>query len=448
MRYIGGFILATLLMAPQGGTLYGQTSQQEVVNKFGDIMSIWCDSGNDELRSLLDDITQGEMGCRVDDGIMEIFVSRDQTGLLTKGSTPIDNYLNEFTKAIENGVKYSHGQPVWEQGLEEPTAFSDKTDIPLYFISMPVSTKGDLDFKGTSLFFVRGGQITKIEDFNDTNSLSKALALYSAHKNEEAFNLFRKLAYAHPDNYEAQYYTAVMEIKKHGCKSLNSKVRDMEAAWWIVRAITGSSPQWIKERMSKLYYKFSIDETLLPFNNFGKGFYLESLERFQLVSEGLMPYKKNGKYGYMDENGRLVVPCIYSIAYPFDKKGHALVGKDGKYGYIDRNGKEVIPVRYKSAPAAIRGGRTMVILDDELLLLDEKGNVLKKIGKNYSNILNSWIDDTVYAYNDGAKLYHRINLKGEVVSEEKDPFSLDLVNHCFFIKGKDGRRLTNESYGW
>lgn len=74
-------------------------------------------------------------------------------------------------------------------------------------------------------------------------------------------------------------------------------------------------------------------------------FSLEKSE-YPFYSDNLSPYKKEGKYGYIDKNGKVAIPAIYSFAYPFVSK-LAYVELNGKAGFIDGKGKEVIPIKYK-----------------------------------------------------------------------------------------------------
>ena len=54
-------------------------------------------------------------------------------------------------------------------------------------------------------------------------------------------------------------------------------------------------------------------------------------------------------YGYVDKNGKEVVPCIYQNASMF-KDGYAYVqDQDGRYGYINTSGNTVIPFQYEYA---------------------------------------------------------------------------------------------------
>lgn len=77
-------------------------------------------------------------------------------------------------------------------------------------------------------------------------------------------------------------------------------------------------------------------------------------------SEGLAGVKKNGKYGYIDKTGEVIIPFEYdgygwtpfqtfdSLATDF-KNGLARIKKNGKWGFINRTGEVVIPVVYDEA---------------------------------------------------------------------------------------------------
>lgn len=56
---------------------------------------------------------------------------------------------------------------------------------------------------------------------------------------------------------------------------------------------------------------------------------------------------ENGKYGFVDSNGNIVVDCKYDKAYEFNEYGFASVRKEGKWGAINEQGKEVAPINYE-----------------------------------------------------------------------------------------------------
>ena len=63
-------------------------------------------------------------------------------------------------------------------------------------------------------------------------------------------------------------------------------------------------------------------------------------EQYRMHSEGLMPVKKNGKWGYIDGDGNLVIPCIYDEVSLFNG-GIAIVKYNGKEYVIDKKGNVV-----------------------------------------------------------------------------------------------------------
>jgi hypothetical protein len=47
---------------------------------------------------------------------------------------------------------------------------------------------------------------------------------------------------------------------------------------------------------------------------------------------------KDGKWGFIDKTGRVVIPLIYDYVEPFHE-GLCRFLKDGKYGFIDKTGR-------------------------------------------------------------------------------------------------------------
>lgn len=68
-------------------------------------------------------------------------------------------------------------------------------------------------------------------------------------------------------------------------------------------------------------------------------------------SEGIIPFKKtfNDKWGYVDENGRILLEPQYESAQPF-QSNRAIVnmneGIENQYGLIDKHGNFLIPPKY------------------------------------------------------------------------------------------------------
>lgn len=75
-----------------------------------------------------------------------------------------------------------------------------------------------------------------------------------------------------------------------------------------------------------------------------KGYYKQENGRY-IFSEGLMPIEKDGKWGYMDKTGRIVIPLMYDAAGSFSE-GIAPVKLEQKYGGINWWNEIVIPLNY------------------------------------------------------------------------------------------------------
>ena len=67
----------------------------------------------------------------------------------------------------------------------------------------------------------------------------------------------------------------------------------------------------------------------------------EEKESDVFPSNTLFVSKKDGKYGFVDKNGSVVVDYIYDDATSQNAFGYAAIKKDGKWGAVDRNGKVV-----------------------------------------------------------------------------------------------------------
>lgn len=91
-------------------------------------------------------------------------------------------------------------------------------------------------------------------------------------------------------------------------------------------------------------------------------------------SNGLCQVGRDGKYGYIDENGKLVIPLKYKKASPFSENGLAfVVRKNGLGGYIDKHDNFVIHPIYESG-STFNFGFAAVSRNGEYIFIHEDGN--------------------------------------------------------------------------
>ena len=92
----------------------------------------------------------------------------------------------------------------------------------------------------------------------------------------------------------------------------------------------------------KSYIKMRINDEYKYYN-----FNCEEKQGKEVLPENtLFLSKKDGKYGYIDAKGNVVVDYIYDDATEQNKYGFAGVKKNGLWGSIDKEGKEIIEPTY------------------------------------------------------------------------------------------------------
>ena len=102
---------------------------------------------------------------------------------------------------------------------------------------------------------------------------------------------------------------------------------------------------------------------------------------FEESTEGLFKINVDGKYGFMDQNGKIVIPAKFNGVWDFDQ-GMAVAyiseQADGtfsymsRYGYIDKSGKEIIPFKYDFVEN-FNDGTARVSIDNKWGIIDKTG---------------------------------------------------------------------------
>jgi hypothetical protein len=90
-----------------------------------------------------------------------------------------------------------------------------------------------------------------------------------------------------------------------------------------------------------------------------------------IYSEGLLAVKQNGKYGYIDTQGKTIIPMQYDNANLFHE-GLAAVEIAGRVGFIDKTGHIVINPRFDASPWFTEG-LAAVKVDGKWGYIDSKG---------------------------------------------------------------------------
>jgi hypothetical protein len=127
----------------------------------------------------------------------------------------------------------------------------------------------------------------------------------------------------------------------------------------------------------------------------------------EYISEKRIIVKKDGKYGFLDENGKI------AIALKFDKvelflNGFAIIEMNGKKGFINKNGDIIIQPKYSHCND-FKGGYAFVFTKDSYGIINKKGDFVMKVNKkvspeklsvkNYGRNTIYLIDNLIYDYN-------------------------------------------------
>lgn len=91
-------------------------------------------------------------------------------------------------------------------------------------------------------------------------------------------------------------------------------------------------------------------------------------------SDGLEKVETDGKCGYVDTTGKLVIPLKYDYA-DFFYEGYAQVRLNDKWGIIDKTGKEVVPLEY-SAMYPLHEGCAVAYKNGKVGLVNTSGKLM------------------------------------------------------------------------
>ena len=137
---------------------------------------------------------------------------------------------------------------------------------------------------------------------------------------------------------------------------------------------------------------------------------------YQSTKLSLNTIEINNKFGFVDQQGNLIIPCEYDKVFPFKGK-FAKVVIDDKFGYINKNNDELIPCKYaeldelhvnRNNPKG--GGKTLIRVknDYKYQLLYQDGTVA------------SFEYDSIGMYSSGLVPFKQLNRYGYLDASGKE----------------------------
>lgn len=242
------------------------------------------------------------------------------------------SFVNALTgDADVNGDGYVTGTELAEYLKEKVTNYSDRSQTPQYGKINDVN----LD-RGDFVFVTGSSKRTETSTSTTTAETSGEAAFWKTIEDSTDERDFQNYLTRAASGEFRGTYVAVAEVKLGRLRKANALVR------------------W--ER----------------FKSTARG--LLKYEFFRPFSQGLAEARSDGKYGFIDENGREIIPPTYDETSEFSE-GLAAVKSGGKYGYINKSGEVVIPFRFDRA-FRFSEGLAAVQNGDNTGYIDKSGNLV------------------------------------------------------------------------
>ena len=91
----------------------------------------------------------------------------------------------------------------------------------------------------------------------------------------------------------------------------------------------------------------------------------------------LEPFQENGRWGYADSSGKLVIGARYLLAMTFTSKGLAAVVDDSGWIYINRQGEKLVrPFIFDNGPDYFSEGLARYVDNGKMGFFNESGEII------------------------------------------------------------------------
>lgn len=249
-----------------------------------------------------------------------------------------------FALLVSSAVVWAESETTTDTGIWEKRAYVDEFDLPTdeYYISNKEPIVGKFSNSATT----DSPLCVYIYVDDDASDVSIRLIEYGSNIVKNPYSDGRDYDVAMMDTFGEKYYFDGTMYSGYDQiffteKDSNTIIDALCENGTVRFAITEADNAITK-------YNFTIEDTtgffnVLPYNEIGA------------FSEGLAKVGKKGKYGYIDTNGDLVIPCEYSNTSSFSEGLAAVQNEDGKWGFIDTNGDSIIPYEYDESSVFVNG---------------------------------------------------------------------------------------------
>lgn len=214
---------------------------------------------------------------------------------------------------------------------------------------------------------------------------------------------------------------------------LYNRSQNIENCELFIQRYPNAPPSYLNEAWRMIYkffmQPFTEEKFILFKNTYANYPFAEELAKDEaLIVKSLFPFVLDGAFGYMDENGAVVIEPQYSEAGAF-KNGMAIVAQNSDYGLINKKNEILIPMRYLDISHWSEG----LILEDSL-------------GFYLVDSYLMWDDSSPLAYEEVQQLL--FSVEAPIDSSElnnKKQFELLEKNKKFGLS-KNGKKIIEPKY--
>lgn len=196
------------------------------------------------------------------------------------------------------------------------------------------------------------GKLLYFDKINGVERLKSFYQLLGEH-----YQLLYKKAYSEPVNKMFEMLDALpydtFLIDAWDVFNMNEEKHSDQAKEWVLeikeksklydKAMAKQNLGWLeKEIFARRGYDTFLDLLQTDWIEYGLGYWNEDL--YKDISES---FEDNGLWGLKDKKGNVIIPPVYEEIFAFSEEGIAVAQKDGKYGYLRNDGKVLIDCIYE-----------------------------------------------------------------------------------------------------
>jgi hypothetical protein len=154
---------------------------------------------------------------------------------------------------------------------------------------------------------------------------------------------------------------------QHTLEEYVSFVRTYQSNPFLNEAWRNVYKIYLKDYSEEKYHAFQQEYPDYPFMQ-------ELAVDMDLFQMKLYPVIKESRYGFMNGQGKLMIPAMYNEVGPF-QEGLAVVSKDDKFGIIDKKNQEVVDFQYDEILEFVNN-RAIVRKDQKYGVIDRLGKLI------------------------------------------------------------------------